>query len=388
MEPFRGLKNYGNNVEGHSIGLASILKYLADNEELFGMKGLKKMHSNISKDVDAIVALLKTIDGNVVDWMPDFTRKYLMGEIYNLPQSNFIDNVPLEWNVNSKTDTLKNFDYFPANYYQDISAKLFKINLNHQPEDDTYNMLFDMRGNTEFGLSLVVFGIENNELTYLETAHAQDFIISNLKEYYDNNIRQFLAVLVNTLGVPPYEGSSDIDLSIKINGGTPSNSGYNMLSFESTFQGHYSKTNDVDGLSEYDEQLEVPRTFFSGEFISGEFNGEWNDTSSTSLTNITLKVVLNTTQDLVKSFEYSYASQSLDSEYYNDLFISIFGFDIPLVEENNEMIKFSISLTSDVCNNISLVDYRSKTWYLNEQRTLLDYSCDEFSEIIIQLYKE
>ena len=141
------------------------------------------MHSNISKDVDPIVALLKTIDGNVVDWMPDFTQKYLMGEIYDLPQSSFIDNVPLEWNVNSNTDTLKEFNYFPANYYPDISAKLFKINLNYQPEDDTYNMLFDMRGNTEFGLSLVVFGIKNNELTYLETAHAQDFIIPNLKEY-------------------------------------------------------------------------------------------------------------------------------------------------------------------------------------------------------------
>ncbi len=234
MEPFKGLKNYSDNAEGHSIGLASILKYLADDEELFGMKGLKKMHSNISKDVDPIVALLKTIDGNVVDWMPDFTQKYLMGEVYDLPQSSFIDNVPLEWNVNSKTDTLKEFNYFPANYYPDISAKLFKINLNHQPENDTYNMLLDMRGNTEFGLSLVVFGIENNELTYLETAHAQDFIIPNLKEYYDNNIRQFLVVLVNTLGVPPYEGNSDVDLIIQINNEIPSNLGYNKCLFEST----------------------------------------------------------------------------------------------------------------------------------------------------------
>ena len=181
MEPFKGFKNYSDNEEGHSIGLASILKYLAEDQELFGMKGLKKMHSNLSKDVDPISALLKTVDGNVVDWLPDFTQKYLMGEIYDLPQSSFIDNVRLEWNVNSKTDTLKEFDYFPANYYPDISAKLFKINLNHQPENDTYNMLFDMRGNTEFGLSLVVFGIENNELTYLETAHAQDFIIPKLK---------------------------------------------------------------------------------------------------------------------------------------------------------------------------------------------------------------
>jgi hypothetical protein len=352
------------------------------------MKGLKKMHSNISKDVDPITALLKTIDGNVVDWMPDFTQKYLMGEVYELPQSTFIDNVPLEWNVNSNTDTLKKFDFFPANYYPDISAKLFKINLNHQPEDDTYNMLFDMRGDTDFGLSLVVFGIENNQLTYLETAHAQDLTIPNLKEYYDTNIRQFLVVLVNTLGVPPYDGDSEVDLIMKISNEISSNSGYNKCLFQSTLQGHYSKTNDVDGLSEYDRLLEVPRTVFSGEFQSGEFNGEWNYTSSTDITNITLKVVLNTTRDLVKSFEYSYTAQSLDTEYFNDTYISILGFDIPLVEKNDEMIKFEISSSSDVCNNISSVESRSKTWYLNEQRTLLDYSCDEFSEITIQLYNE
>lgn len=226
METFKGLKNYSDNEEGHSIGLASILKYLATDEELFGMKGLRKMHSNISKDVDPIVALLKTIDGNVVDWMPDFTKKYLMGEIYDLPQSSFIENVELEWNVNITTDTLKKFDYFPANYYQDISAKLFRVNLNYQPPDDTYNMLISMKGPvTEFGLSLVVFGIQNYELTYLETTHAQDFIIPNLKEYYDAEITQFLIVLVNGLGIPPYMGESDIDLNIKINNEIPSNSG-------------------------------------------------------------------------------------------------------------------------------------------------------------------
>ncbi len=83
--------------------------------------------------------------------------------------------------------------------------------------------------------------------------------------------------------------------------------------------------------------------FFQVNLNSGEFNGEWNYTSSTDITNITLKVVLNTTRDLVKSFEYSYSSQSLDSEYYNEFYTSIFGFDIPLVEKNAEMIKFSIS---------------------------------------------
>ena len=32
------LQVYGDNPENHSIGLASILKYLADDESLFGKK--------------------------------------------------------------------------------------------------------------------------------------------------------------------------------------------------------------------------------------------------------------------------------------------------------------------------------------------------------------
>lgn len=387
MNPFEGLQGYKDSENSHFIGLASILKYLVEDEELFGMKGLKKMHPNTNEDIDPIAALLKSIDGNVVDWLPVFYKKYLSGEIYELPKNSFISNAHYEWNISSVADTLKLFE--PNSFYRDLSAKLFKINLNYQPIDYSYDMTLSTGGtNTLDALSLVVFGVQNGETVYLETAHAQDFIIPNLKEYYDNNMRQFLVVLVNGLGTPPYEGSSDIDLSIKINNGTPSNSVYNKCLFESTLQGHYSKTNDVDGLSEYDKQLEIPRTVFSGEFKSGAFIGEWNYSSSTDVTNITLKVVLNTTRDLVKSFEYSYSSQSLDSEYYNELYISIFGFDIPLVEENDEMIKFSISLTSDVCDHISSVEDRSKTWYLNEQRTLLDYSCDEFSEILIQLYNE
>ena len=391
MAPFEGLAlgagQFWDTQNKHGHGMASLIKYLDKN--YLGNQIVKKTFSTIDNDIAPDLALYKNVDEFLTVWFPDFFKEYLSGNIYELSDDYFYTNAHHSWSINTENDTLKDFNSTEVGKYPDLSAKLFRIDLNYSGFDETQNLLLSMKGPvTEDGLSLVVFGIQNGETIHLETAHAQGIEIPNLKDYYDNNMRQFLVCLVNSLGVPPYEGSSDIDLSIKINDGTPSNSGYKMFSFESTFQGHYSKTNDVDGLSEYDKLLEIPRTVFSGEFVSGEFNGEWNDTSSTSLTNITLKVVLNTTQDLVKSFEYSYASQSLDSEYYNDLFISIFGFDIPLVEENDEMIKFSISLTSDVCNNISSVDYRSKTWYLNEQRTLLDYSCDEFSEIIIQLYNE
>ena len=127
-------------------------------------------------DIDPISALLKTVDGNVVDWLPDFTKKYLNGEIYDLPIEKFIDSAELEWSINSETDTLKNYDSFPANYFPDLSAKLFKINLNYQPIDETYKMLVSMKGPvTEFGLSLVVFGIQDNEPTLFRNSSCPRF---------------------------------------------------------------------------------------------------------------------------------------------------------------------------------------------------------------------
>lgn len=391
MEPFKGLKNYSDNVEGHSIGLASILKYLAEDEELFGMKGLKKMHSNLGKDVDPISALLKTVDGNVVDWLPDFTQKYLMGEIYDLPQSSFFDNVPLEWNINSNTDTLKEFNYFPANYYPDISAKLFKINLNHQPEDDTYNMLFDMRGNTEFGLSLVVFGIKNNELTYLETAHAQDFIIPNLKEYYDKNIRQFLAVLVNTLGVPPYDGNSEVDLIIQIDNNFEGGGGldlqYNLCRIEVYLQGLFEDTRWAEGTQveyttgvgtshdyyDYEDTVRTISGSFYGNIFTGSFdNGEgWTQTAT---------VTLSEEQD--KIIDYSF--EEIHAVWSDHRVLrKVSGSNIPVSNSKNTLFESRGENSCSSVFEIQLMTIRNET----DTSKIVDFWCDENSRVIIQFYK-
>jgi len=375
-ESFKGLKNYGSNVEGHSIGLAVILKYLAEDEELFGMKGLKKMHSNISKDVDPISALLKTVDGNVVDWLPDFTQKYLMGEIYDLPQSSFFDYVPLEWNVNSNTDTLKEFNYFPANYYRDISAKLFKINLNHQPEDDTYNMLFDMRGNTEFGLSLVVFGIKNNELTYLETAHAQDFIIPNLKEYYDNNIRQFLAVLVNTLGVPPYDGNSEVDLIIQIGNNLEGGGGNGKYDFNfCELQLLVNKTYKREDGSTF-EQETIQALSAEGEMIGNRFVTK----REFSVFADTLEVELSEDGNSIVLLDWTswYIDESLPTTHKT----VIEAVGIPIYDSADGIFKVSGLQT---CGNVTHYSYDQN--FQGNETTVTSINCNENSFLEVRLYK-
>ena len=62
-----------------------------------------------------------------------------------------------------------------------------------------------------------MFGIKNGEVEYLGTAHAQDFEIVNLKSYWDDGMKQFLAVLVNCVFTSDdYLGKSDIDLKVSI----------------------------------------------------------------------------------------------------------------------------------------------------------------------------
>jgi hypothetical protein len=297
----------------------------------------------------------------------------------------------LEWNVNSKTDTLKEFNYFPTNYYSDISAKLFKINLNHQPEDDTYNMLLDMRGNTEFGLSLVVFGIKNNELTYLETAHAQDFIIPNLKEYYDNNIRQFLVVLVNTLGIPPYEGNSEVDLIIQIDnnfeGGGGSELQYNLCRIEVYLQGLFEDTRWAEGTqAEYPMSVGTSHDYYdyedtvrtiSGSFYGNVFTGNFDNGDGWTQT---ATVTLNEEHDKVidYSFEEIHAVWS-----DNRVLRKVSGSNIPVSNSKNTLFEIKGESSCLDVFDIQLMTIRNET----DTSKVVDFWCNENSRVIIQFYK-
>ena len=219
MEPFNGfgLKE-SSKLKEHALGISGIIKYLT-KLETFGLKGIGSLYKENSSE-DKATLLLNNSGSQISQWFPDFFEKYINGEIYDIPIDYFLEQTQHEWNIDDENDNLKIFESsdFLIKNYPDLSAKLFKINLNFADIDASQDMLFSVKGPvTEFGLSLVIFGIQNGNAFHLGTLDAQDFEISNLKDYYDSDMHQFLICLVNsTITSDDYLGESDIDLTIKV----------------------------------------------------------------------------------------------------------------------------------------------------------------------------
>lgn len=381
MVPFNGMRaGAGGDYEkiifnNHGSGMSSMIKYLVDDTR-FGKGGILKTYQDISQGVDPIAALIKNMDAMVADWWPDFIKTYMSGDIYDVPNDYFLDNAKLEWNINDENDILKIFHASdPAvKLYPDLSAKLFKINLNYTNFDASSNMLFSMKGPvTEDGLSLVVFGVQNGEQVYLGTASAQDFEIPNLKEYYDNGMRQFLVALVNSLGDSPFLGESDIDLTIKINKKDES-----ILSFTKCIVSVKTLTVIHREFNDGSQDDLTKNTTFLSDYASGSFNGNvYTGTYDIYGVQGTIIVTLNNALNEILSINWHKTYNDGSGE------TSFTGKNIPL--NSNTSGEFSL-LGSTVCGAISALTNSGQT--NTETFNLQSFSCDEESHIYVNFSKE
>ena len=103
-------------------------------------------------------------------------------------------------------DTLKYAD----KTYNDLSTKLFKVKINSEEiKTKTLNFKIDSNGINIDYVKALVFGLSNNKLIYL--AGGTDFNVSYIQPY-----DALLACVVNSGNEPPYTGTSNIDLDIKV----------------------------------------------------------------------------------------------------------------------------------------------------------------------------
>jgi flagellar hook assembly protein FlgD len=215
--PFNGY-NISNpdftKIKNHALGMTSFLRYLKKVQNV----GLGVIGNTFAFNKPVIL-------NSINNWWPDFFAKYINNELYTLPNDYFInpqnydeDFRIFEWNINSEEGITKTFSSSEVGRYQDLSAKIFKVNLNYEPTDTTYNMLFSMDSQSGLdGLSLVMFGIQDGKTEYLNTAKAEDFEIPKLKSYFDSGVKEFLAVLVNSkITSDDYLGETEIDLTVSI----------------------------------------------------------------------------------------------------------------------------------------------------------------------------
>jgi hypothetical protein len=378
MQSFSGFHFGSYNFPfAHGVGMASVIKYLTDDKR-FGKAGIGTTLENVSPTSLAAETIINTMEALKTEWWPDYFKKFIGGDIYKLSSDFFINNAHHEWSIDTIDDTLKIFDSDEVGLYPDLSAKLFKIDVNYSGLAESQNLILSMKGPvTEDGLSLVVFGIKNGETVYLETAHAQDFEIPKLKEYYDNNMRQFLVCLVNSLGAPPYTSESNIDLTINITsdsstgGGGNSDFDYNYCEMQLFSNKFYERE---DGSTFEQENTDV----FSveGEMIGNRFvaNFEYYNFADT------VEITLNETGDYINLLNWIkwYTQDSPSSTQITEVEAN----NIPIYDSNQGIYKVSGNQT---CITIGHYSYYQN--FQGSETTVKDMNCNENSYLEVKLYK-
>lgn len=386
MAPFNGIgAAVGKSIELqeiHGAGMASVLKYLAEDPR-FGKQGISNTYNNLPVYRNTIEALLQTVNGQLIDWHPDFFKKYLTGEVYDLPKDYFINNTQHEWTISSDVDTEKVYssNNFLVGNYLDLSAKLFKINLNYPNLTETHDMLLSMKGiGSELGLSLLVFGIKNGNTVFLGSSYAQNFELKNLYGFYSDNMRQFLVVLVNSNGVSPFTSETSIDLTIKVIKGSQGGGSFDLTNNKCSVSLNVLADfiyQTADTAYFITEPLIMGSQIVSGSFTGNTFTGTFDNNGYSD----TIIVTLNGSLDMVTEV---YWSGIEENAAWNILWRKGYeAANIPIKVSDNTVFELS---GTGVCYSLSNVVYSYKNF--NSMKDIEDFTCNENSYVYIGFFKE
>jgi len=187
----------------HRVVLIGLIEFLTKTN---GDKIIVDIYNSIISQKSSVGGLIKALNDTENIWWPNFFKEFLIGNIYNVPSDKILKNITeiIEFNTG---DTHK---YVDATY-NDLSAKLFRININSEEIENnkTLNFKINPSGINLDYVKTLVFGLLDGKLKYI--TEGIDFNIGNLSNY-----EALIACVVNSGNEPPYTGSSNISLEIKI----------------------------------------------------------------------------------------------------------------------------------------------------------------------------
>ncbi len=379
MEPFHGLRlsdlESTGDADRQGHGMSAVIKYLVDFR--FGIEGLVGTYDEIWPGSGPIVALLNNVDALVADWWPDFFRKYVAGEIYNVSSAIFTapEHLSGSWDINGDSDALKVFASSDPGVgtYPDLSAKLFLINLNHANIDASANMVLAASGDvTDDALTTIAYVLNGSSLEFLGMANASTggLEIPGLRDYIDQGLKQFLVVVVNS-DPSSNAGESDIDLKVEVEAGELT---YNRGLLRVSLYGHYREVIG-DETREYDDEISWTHFEAVGGFSGNTFVGHYSELGYTG----TLTATLSDAHDRVTAVSWTQTYQDGGSTSNH----AFSGVDIPVVESVPSVFKVEGEAT---CLHVPSVEYSSST--ATAEVTLLGHSCTSFSYVTVSFRKQ
>ena len=202
--PYKENKKIKKSIYNHFIAFSSLIEYLANNITKKEMV-IIDIQNNILSKKSSVDGLIATMNETENIWWPNFFKEFIQSNIYNVPIDEFLKNI---------TETIEFNDYDTLKYadktYNDLSAKLFRININSEEIKNNKSLNFKL-GPESLNLDYVktlVFGIRNNNLVFI--SEGIDFSLGNLYQFDG-----LIACVVNSGNEPPYTGTSEIKLDIR-----------------------------------------------------------------------------------------------------------------------------------------------------------------------------
>ncbi|MBN2280743.1 MAG: hypothetical protein JXQ65_09185 [Candidatus Marinimicrobia bacterium] len=339
MMPFRGFctgaRDQYFGPDRHSRGMSAVIKYLSDDPS-YGIKGPARTYEMIRTGTPAPTVLICTVDRLLAEWWPGFFHDYVDGEVYQVNDSFFLDSdvICRTWKIDDDQHEEHTFYSSDLDGYDDLSAKIFLVDLDYSKLAHGDNLLIDAISNgvNDNGLAVIVFGVKNSKLHFLGEQINGDAAVtlSDLKDFYDNNWRQFLVVVVNSFGEPPYDGKSHIDLKLKIQHTSPPD----FTSCKVRIKCHcYYVREYSNGHSEnwdVDNTLEI-YNFNEGSFDGNSFRADYvyKNTPHTYTREGSITVTLSTNQDSVAFFTWNDLKTYVENDEAEET-ISINAEKIPL----------------------------------------------------------
>ncbi|MCB9248417.1 MAG: hypothetical protein H6613_07650 [Ignavibacteriales bacterium] len=352
MESFNGFNQKLNDDENpvpHGRGMSALIKYLTNRDPL-KIAFIGKFIKNNKAPGTLVKDFVESIDLPSNDWWPGYLKELVNNELFELPDDYFISRAHAEWDINSAEDISK----ILTHTYQDLSAKMFKINLNYPDLEDTQNLKFKMIGpENDKDLSLILFSINNNKPQYIETTKLAEYEIINPKSYFSNGTGEFLAVLVNSnLTQDDYLGQSEITLEISVSQKVKTILDYKNCFFSSSLMGRYENKWADGSLHYWDEPFGIGSfNFIPGEFTGNEFVGSLTFSGylnvATAITELTITAVISENKDEIISFEFTKVT-NFNNESNEIRTEKVIGANIPLYPDRDDLFRIN---GLDVCND-------------------------------------
>jgi hypothetical protein len=255
-----------------------VIKYLVDGPGP-DAGSLVAMYERILDGVEPVDALIQASSELPSAWWPDFFIDYVGGEIYSVGPGVFLPAVSQSWEITDEEDRERIFSSHEPGVasYPDLSAKLFKIELESPELDENLGLRFRTipEGISPSCMKVIVFGYGGGHLAYL--GHDTDLTLTDgVRALMNQSYTDLIAVVTNSCFESSYTGESHGNLEVSlVELEEPAE--YTRVQLEMEFNGRWRWVDDDQVEHFFEDLYSVDISVAGSGAPPAFFYGEWED---------------------------------------------------------------------------------------------------------------